>query len=138
MLNALDLAAIRAGAIVCLAIAAPAALIQSILADEDAGRNQSNWVLVALLAIVVAYLVGGAVAGKRAFDTPFIHGATATMAAFAIVQVIGGIGRIARGDGLSPVALVFNLLLAGSIGVVGAWFGARRATIDAGGGEPTG
>ncbi len=138
MRSALDPIAIRTGALVCLVIATPAAVIQSILADEDAGRNQSNWVLLALLAIVLAYILGGATAGKRAPEAPFLNGAAATVTAFAVVQVIGGIVRVVRGEGISPVALVFNVLLAGSIGAVGSWFGARRATLEDGGGEPAG
>ena len=110
----------------CLMIAAPAAVISRLLADSDGGTDQSNWVYVALLAIVIAYLVGGSIAGRLAADAPFVNGAAATLSAFAIVQVIGGVIRIAQGDGLSPVGIAFNALLAATIGVVGAGFGAAR------------
>lgn len=137
MLTDLDLSAIRAGALVCLVIATPAAIIVNVLAD-DGSTDQTNWVYLAFVAIIAAYILGGAQAGRRAFDAPFINGATATFLAFLAVQVIGGIVRFARGDGISPVALVFNALLAASIGAVGAWFGARRGTLEIGGGEPAG
>ena len=126
MPNALDRRAVLTGAVWCLVIAMPAAVVQSVLADEDAGTDQSNWVFLALLAIVAAYLLGGAQAGKRALDAPFLNGAAATVAAFGVVQLVGIVVRLARGDGISVVALVFNALLAASIGTVGAWFGARR------------
>ncbi len=105
-------------------IAVPAAVVQSILADNDAGTDQSNWVFLALLAIVFAYLLGGAQAGRRAVDDPFVNGAAAAFSAFAVVQVVGIVIRLARGDDFNLVALVFNALLAASIGTVGAWFGA--------------
>ena len=137
MLSDLDHSAIRAGALVCLVIATPAAIIVSVLAD-DGSTDQSNWVYVSFIAIIGAYILGGARAGRSALDAPFLNGATATFIAFAVVQVIGGIVRVVRGDSLSPVALVFNALLASSIGAVGAWFGARRGTLGIGGGEPAG
>lgn len=135
---ALNALAIRRGAIVCLVIAAPAAVISRLLADDDGGTDQSNWVFVALLAIVVAYLVGGALAGRRAPGAPFVNGAAATFSAFLIVQVIGGVVRLAQGDGLSPLGIVFNGLLAATIGIVGAGIGVSRGKMESGGGEPTG
>ena len=131
MTDSLDRMAVLAGAVVCVLIATPAAVVQSVLADDDAGTDQSAWVFLALAAIVVAYLVGGAVAGGRVPDAPFINGAAATLAAFVAIQAVGAVVRLVRGNGLSPVAIVFNALLAASIGALGAAYGARRATIAA-------
>ncbi|MEK9580536.1 MAG: hypothetical protein VW037_08525, partial [Acidimicrobiaceae bacterium] len=58
------------------------------------------------------------------------NGATATLSAFVVVQVIFGIVRLAQGDGLSPIGLIFNGLLAATIGVVGAGIGVWRALRD--------
>ncbi len=138
MTAALNVPAVRRGALVCLLIAAPAAVVSRLLADDDGGTDQSNWVFVALLAIVVAYLVGGAIAGGRTPAAPFVNGAAATFSAFIVVQVIGGVVRLIQGDGLSPVGIVFNGLLAATIGVVGAGIGVSRGKMGAGGGEPTG
>lgn len=132
VVDALERPAVLTGALWCLALAVPAAVVQGVLADDDTGTDQSAWVFVALLAIVVAYLLGGAMAGRRALDAPFVNGAAAAFSAFAVVQVVGIIVRVVRGDGVSPVALVFNALLAASIGTVGAWFGARRGAAAAG------
>ena len=107
---------------VCLVVSVPAAVAQAVLADGDGGE-QSNWVYLSLLAIVVAYLLGGAVAGRKATAAPMINGAAATVVAFAVVQFVAGVVRIAGGDGINPVALVFNVLLAASIGTVGAGIG---------------
>ena len=108
----------------CLIITAPAAVIQASLSDGG-GNDQSNWVYLTLLAIVVAYLLGGAVAARRATDAPMINGAAATVTAFAVVQFVAAVIRIAGGDGINPLALVFNALLAAAIGTVGAGIGAH-------------
>ena len=128
MTAALNADAIRRGATACLLIAAPAAVISRLLAGDDTSTDQSNWVFVALLAIVLAYLIGGSVAGRLATDAPFVNGAAATFAAFVVVQVIGGLVRIVQGDGLSPIGIIFNGLLAATIGVVGAGIGIARAS----------
>lgn len=140
MPDSLNRSAVLAGAVACLVLAVPAAIVTAVLGDDDGGTDQSNWVLVAFLVIVVAYLLGGAVAGRRAPTVPFINGAAATFLAFAGVQVVGVVRRIIADETISIGALVFNALLAPSIGVVGAWFGARRAapTLADGGGEPAG
>ena len=111
---------------ICLAISVPAAVIQTILRESDES-NRSNWVYLTLLAIVVAYLVGGAVAGRIATDAPMINGAAATFTAFVVVQFAAGVIRIAGGDGINPLALVFNALLAAAIGTVGGGIGAYRS-----------
>ena len=130
--------AVTAGAVACLIITAPAAVIQASLSDGS-GADQSNWVYLTLLAIVVAYLLGGAVAGRVASagrnrspvaggvvtEAPMINGAAATVTAFAVVQFVGAVVRIAGGDGINPLALVFNALLAAAIGTVGAGIGAH-------------
>ncbi len=128
MTAALNVPAVRHGAIICLLIAAPAAVVQRVLAEDDGGTDQSNWVFLALFAIVLAYLIGGAVAGRRSPDAPFVNGAAANLAAFVAVQVIAAVVRLVQGDGLSIIGIVFNALLAATIGVVGAGIGVWRAT----------
>ena len=127
MLNQLDRTAVLTGTIWCLALAAPAAIVAAILFDDGGGSEQSNWVFVAFLVIVFAYLVGGAQAGRRVPSYPFLNGAAAPLLAFVVVQAIGIIRRLAADESISIEGLVFNALLAPSIGIVGAWFGVRRA-----------
>lgn len=130
MLSAINVSAVQRGALLCLVIATPAAVVSRLLTDDADDATQSNWVFLALFAIVVGYLVGGAVAGRRGSEAPFANGAAATLAAFVVVQVIAGVIRIVQGDGLSPIGIVFNALLAASIGVVGAGIGAWRGSRD--------
>ena len=116
------------GGVSCLTLSLPAAIFVAVFNGEDIGKDQSKWILAALLVIVLGYLAGGAQAGYRATDMPFLNGAVATLGAFAIVQAVGVVRRLITGEGVSFSALVFNGLLASSIGVIGAWFGTRRAT----------
>ena len=90
---------------------------------------------LAFVFVVLAYVAGGWVAARRSADAPFVNGAAAPAAGFVIVQAIAW---IASGGGISVVAAVFNLLLAATIGVVGAGLGGMRGTLVDGGGEPTG
>ena len=109
-----------------LLIAVPAAIITAWLSDDGA-TDDSNWTLLALLAIVIAYLLGGALAGRAVPTAPFTNGAAATLLAFLVVQAFAIALRLARGDDVNLIALVFNGLIAASFGTVGAWFGARWA-----------
>lgn len=131
MLDSLNRSVVFAGAMITLIIAVPAALLSGLLSNDGGGTDQSNWVYLALLAIIVAYLLGGALAGRAIPTAPFINGAAATLLAFTIVQGIGIILRLSRGDGVNIIALIFNGLLAASFGTVGAWLGLRWASRQA-------
>lgn len=132
---ALNVPAVLRGAIVTIVVAVPAVLVIGALGDTDDGTDQSNWVYLAFLAVVIAYIVGGWIAGRRSPGGPFLNGAVASGAAFVVVQVVAW---IVSSDGINVVGAVFNLLLAATIGVVGAGFGGMRGTLVDGGGEPAG
>jgi hypothetical protein len=128
--DSLDRNVVLAGAMLCVLIAVPAAVTQGILADDDAGTDQSAWVYLALAVIVIAYLLGGALAGRQVPSSPFVNGAAATTLAFVVVQSAGAIVRLVRGDSFpSLTGIVFNALLAASIGALGAGWASRRATM---------
>jgi putative membrane protein (TIGR04086 family) len=139
VLDSLNRSVVLAGAMMCLLIAVPAVIVVELLSDGD-NDDPSNWTFLALIAIVIAYLLGGALAGRAIPNAPFINGAAATLLAFVLVQGLFIVLRLLRDDDVNVIAFVFNGLLAASIGIVGGWFGARWAsrTLAAGGGEPTG
>ncbi len=115
-----------------LLLTGPAAIAKTMINDDS-----SPWLLIIYPAIVIGYILGGALAGRQHPRTAFMHGAASTVLAFSILQTVGIIRRLAGSESISVGALVFNALLASTLGVIGAWFGARRGTLDAGGGEPT-
>jgi len=133
MLSELDLNVVTAGAMMTLLLTGPAAIVQALLNDDG---DTSLWTLGLYVMIVAGYLLGGALAGRQHPPTAFAHGAAATVMAFVVLQGIGAIRRLANGDGVSIGAVVFNGLLAASLGIIGAWFGARRGTLGSGDGEP--
>ena len=132
---ALNVPAVLRGAIATIVVAVPAVLVIGALGDTDEGTDQSNWVYLAFVFVVIAYLAGGWIAGRRSPAGPFLNGAAASAAAFVVVQVVAW---IVSSDGINLVGAIFNLLLAATIGVVGAGFGSMRGTLVDGGGEPTG
>ncbi|CAN5190626.1 hypothetical protein BH18ACT4_BH18ACT4_05380 [soil metagenome] len=74
---------------------------------------------------------GGYVAGTLRPDTPLIHGALASLAAYGVIQAIGLLLLIVRGDDIPIVVLVFNALLAASVGVLGGLVANRRGARSA-------
>jgi len=132
---ALNVLSVLRGAAATLVIATPAVLVIGALGDSEDGTDQSNWVYLAFVFVVAAYLMGGRLAARGSAGRPFAHGAAGPALAFVVVQAIAW---VVSGDGISVVAAVFNLLLAATIGMVGAGFAAARGRLDDGGGEPTG
>jgi len=138
-MSALDSSAILRGVSRSLIGIVPAIVMLVLLGDDDnSSTDQSNWVYLALVLVVVGFLIAGAVAGRHAGESPFMNGAAAAFVAWAVPQGISAIVNVAQGDGVNVVGLLFNGLLAASIGVVGAGIGIRRGTLDDGGGEPAG
>ena len=121
-LNDLDLRAVALGAAAVLIVAVPVATIGSLLLDE--GSNAAFPLAVLTLA---AFVVGGYIAGSKRPDAPFVHGAAAAAAGFAIAQTISIVLQLVQDDTVSVVAVAFNALLAANVGVFGAWLASRRA-----------
>lgn len=107
------------GAAVALLIAVPPAVIAQVQSDRDALEG-SNWVLVLFGVVLIAFMVGGNVAARRGGDTPLVNGAVAALVAYALVQGYGIVRRLADGDDIRWVGIVFAALLAASCGTVGA------------------
>ncbi|MBA2283337.1 MAG: hypothetical protein M3527_09980 [Actinomycetota bacterium] len=118
----IDPRAIAFGAAVVLVVAVPVALIGALVLDEG-----SNGVFAFAVPIVAAYVLGGYVAGSKRPDTPLAHGAIAAFTGFAIAQAISVVVQLVQDESVSPVALIFNGLLAANIGLVGGWLSGRRA-----------
>ena len=126
MLALVDRNAVVQGAIACLLLAVPAVVLLA-LADRSDDGDESNWVLAVLALIVAGFLWGGARAGRRARQAPFLNGALAALTVFVLVQAVAAVVNILDGDGINVIALLFNALLAASIGTLGAWVGIRRS-----------
>lgn len=107
------------GAAVALVIAVPPAAFAQVQADRDALEG-SNWVLALFAVVLVAFMAGGWVAARRGPASPLANGALAALVAYAVVQGYGIARRLADGDDIRWVGIVFAALLAVSCGTVGA------------------
>lgn len=119
-MSRLDLGAVGLGAVVTMAIGIPVATIGSVVLDDD-----SNFVFFFAVVALIGFLLGGFVAGFRAPETPMTHGAVAALAGFVVAQAVSAALQLVRDEDVSPVAIVFNALLAANIGLAGGWFASR-------------
>jgi putative membrane protein (TIGR04086 family) len=120
----LDQLVVARGAASALVVAAPAALANVLLASQD--PKPKGALNLTLLVMLVGFVVGGFVAGLEARRDAARHGAAAGFAAFVLVQVVGVLGRLDRGDPINLAQIVIVGLLAACAGTVGAQLGARR------------
>jgi putative membrane protein (TIGR04086 family) len=119
--------AIGLGALVAMAICVPLAVVSQIISDY--GNGDAAGVVVVFYFVVLAGLAaGGFVAGSRRPETPLSHGILAAVVAYVVVQGIGVLVNLARGDDISVVAIVFNAGLAAAMGLLGGWLANWRAT----------
>ena len=112
----LDWRAVAVGAALGLAVAVPGAVLGGV---TD---------IVAFAALVFAgFVVAGTVAASKGPSTPFTHGIVAGVVVWAVVQGIGTLLVVAKGDDLHPLAYVFNGLLAAGLGLLGGLIAERRS-----------
>lgn len=130
----LDVRAVCFGALAAVVIALPLGLAGQIVVGDD-GTDNSLLSLVFLLPILLAFMVGGFIAGRRAAAAPLTNGALAALGAFALIQGVGLVRRVVTGGTISWTSLAFAAFLAYSCGLVGAGVAQR---LRAGTGSRTG
>ena len=112
------------GAATALVLAAPAALANVVLANQD--PKPQALLNLTLLVILVGFFSGGVLSGREAHENATQHGALAALLAFVLVQSIGILGRLDRGQAVSVGGIIFLGALAACVGTMGALMGARR------------
>ena len=123
-MNDLDFRAIGKGAGAAAAIAVPAGIVQNLL---DRGSSAA---FATFLIIMLALCMGGFIAGREAPDRAMTHGGLAALIAYLVVQVLGAISRLARGDTVTWIAIPLIAMLSMSCGVVGGYIAFRRSAKD--------
>ncbi len=116
--------AVFLGALIAVVIALPVGVVGQIVVDGD-GTGGSFLAFVFLAPILVGFMAGGFVAARRAATGPLTNGALAAVGAFALIQGVGVVRRLASGETVAPASLAFAAFLSYSCGLVGA-LGARR------------
>ena len=114
-------AAARAAAITVAVAAVPIAAVRLVVGDEAEGGERNLWV-VPVVALFVAFAVGGHLAARAGPSAPYRHAATSAGMAFAVFVVFTLARRLAAGDGLT-VPLVVTLAVLGQVSVSFALLG---------------
>ncbi len=120
----IDRLAVGQGAAYGLLLAVPAALANVVLAGQD--PKPKGALNATLLALLIAFGISGFMAGKLTPSRPAVHGALAGLTVFGLVQVIGVLGRLDRGAGVSVVQAIVLALVAAAVAATTAGAGARR------------
>ena len=111
----LDRSAVGRGLVVALAVVVPAAVAGQASADGSLLRSLS------LLGVLAGLAVGGFQAGRLAGDPRLPAGAATGAAAYLVVQGVGVVLRLARGESVAWLGIPFLAALSASVGMLGAW-----------------
>jgi hypothetical protein len=111
----LDWRAVGIGALLGLAVAVPGAVLGGV-----------TDVVAFAVFVFAGFVLAGVVAASKGPSIPFTHGIVAGVVVWAVVQGIGTILVVAKGDDLHPLAYVFNGFLAAGLGLLGGLIAERR------------
>lgn len=115
---AVDAGALLRGAAVGF-VAAAVAILSWQLCDAVFDLGDSSLVFAFYLVVLAGWVAAGVVAGRRAVHAPYTHGVLAAVVSFVPIALVGLVLAAARGDEVPVVEMAFNLLVAGSAGVLG-------------------
>ena len=125
----LDRRAVGTGAAVTLGIAAvPIAVVRAAVGSEAEGIERHLWV-VPVMALFVAFMVGGHTAAKSRPTAPYRHAAASSVVAFAALAFTIA-RRLLWGEGLSfplvvTLAMLFQITV--SLSLVGGYVAWRQS-----------
>ena len=126
-----DARALVRGAIAGLAVIVPVSLAVEILERNVDDLEGSGWMFIPFVAVLVAYVHAGRLAGAAAPDAPLSHGALAALIAFAGWLLVRVAVPLVQGDdlGFGPRAIVTNAMFAAAFGLLGGALGTRNARV---------
>lgn len=113
------------GGLTATAVALPVGVAGQLLVDD---ASSSVTAFVFLVPILLAFIAGGFVAARMASARPLTNGALAALGAFAVIQGVGLVRRLAGGEAVAPASVAFAAFLAYSCGLVGALVAHRVST----------
>lgn len=122
----IDWAAVRAGAMVAIAICLPVALAANILIDEPDESTLAT--TVSFVAVLAGFSVGGWVAARRSADTPYSSAGVSGLVAFAAIEAVAIVSLALRDEPINVVVIVANAFFAYGAAMLGAALVARTRT----------
>lgn len=102
-------------------VVVPGALL-GVAVDRDSWLN-----LLSLAIIFFGFFFTGYVAARYATQLPLTHGSLAPMTLAAVVQAIGVVRRLIVDESIPIVGIALLLMIASSVGMLGALFNNSRA-----------
>jgi putative membrane protein (TIGR04086 family) len=121
----LDRRSVLVGALVGFVVAAASILLWQ-LCDAVFDLGDSSLVFVFYVVVLAGWIASGYVAGRRSPDAPYSHGVLAAVLSFVPIAVVGLVVAAARSDDIPAIEMVFNLLVAGSAGILGGLVAGAR------------
>lgn len=115
-----DRSAVRAGALVALALFAPTILLAWIVDAVTDIEGDDPIAAVLFVPVIVGFVLAGWVAGRRERTRPFVHATVAALAAYAVVALLALVRLTAFDSDVQVGAFVFNAFLASGLGLLGA------------------
>ena len=112
----LDLRAAGVGAAITLAVAAvPIAVVRVVVGSQAEGGERNLWV-IPVVALFVAFAIGGHTAAKSRPTAPYRHAATSAFIAFGTFLAFTLARRLLGGEGLSfPLVITLTVLFQVSV-----------------------
>lgn len=122
MRRGLDLGAVGRGVAAGLVVIVPVSVLVELVDRALDDGDDSPWLLVPFVAVLLAYFLAGRTAAARSRDAPVVHGIVAGLAAFAGWLAVRAAIPAVQGDeiGFGPRAVLTNALLAGAFAAFGA------------------
>jgi len=124
-----NVGAVARGAATTLVILLPAFVLVRLAVGDD---SSSPLLYLVLVAFLLSFTIGGAVAGHGAPDLPLKHAAAAGAVAFGIAFAIAVVRNLATGRAMTMGGILFALVLWGTattIATIGALVGRRRQEV---------
>jgi putative membrane protein (TIGR04086 family) len=122
--NRVDWPAVRAGAIVAIAVCLPISVLGNVLIDDP---EHSSATTLVFAAVVVGFAIGGFAAASRSSEMPYSTGAIAALTAFVLIEIVVVIARVIRDDDIQVTVIVANAFFAYGAGLLGGALASRRA-----------
>ena len=129
--------AVLRGALLGLCVLVGASVIEAILDRNIDSFNDSGWIYPLFVMILVAYALGGWLAGRLVPDAFLTNGALAGVGAFVLwipVRVVIWLARdehrglfSGHSPALRPGQLFGHLVIAAALGMFGGFLGSRAA-----------
>ena len=111
-----DWPAVRAGALVAIAICLPLAILANVLIDDE----ESAATTVFFVAVLAGFAVGGWVAAKRSVDAPYSSAGISGLVAFAAIEAVTIVSLALRDEEINIVVIVANAFFAYGAAMLGA------------------